>query len=450
MRRSVPEDLVLIQAMQAGDLKGLRGLYRRYGEVVYRLALRILDDPQDATETTQDVFLNLWRTTSYQPSRNRVLVYLLTITRAQSINRLRQTQSRPYRHQRWLIEYPSRASVLQDLSLEHNQLKELTEQVEHALDHLSDQQRQVIELAYYDGMSQSEIMVELQLPLGTVKANARQGLLHLRQLLTDWPYPAIGYADIELLEDPEQIELLLAGYALGNLTSEEVIQYKRLLEENPELAPEVECLQATLSLLPLSLPVTHRMPSDLEDKILQLAQTDITVVPVVTPQPPSPQRLSKPWRMVLIGVTAFTISFLGIRAYQLEQEVKTLQVNNQQLQRSQRVLTLLREPNKRFITMQSTMSGSRASGSLMVVPHRNLGLMGLQQVDPLPDENVYRLWAVVNGQPVFCADFKPNSHGEVLLEVPFKKWSMAAEVIVTVEPKPALSQPTGEAILRGN
>jgi RNA polymerase sigma-70 factor, ECF subfamily len=450
MRRSVPEDQVLIEAIKAGDLKGLRGLYRRYGEVVYRLALRILDDPEDATEITQDVFLNLWQATSYDSSRNRVLVYLLTLTRTQSINRLRQTQSRPYRQQRWLIEYPSRASVLHDLSLEHHQLKELTEQVEQALDHLSEQQRQVIELAYYDGMSQSEIMVELQLPLGTVKANSRQGLLNLRQLLTNWPYLTIGYTDIECLEDPEQIELLLAGYALGNLTSEEVIQYKRLLEEHPELTPEVECLQAALSLLPLTLPVTERMPSDLEDRILQRAQADITVVPVIIPPSQSPQRLSKPWRMVLIGAMTFTMSFLGIRACQLGQEVESLQTKNQQLQRSQQILTLLREPNKRFITMQSTTSGSEASGSLMVVPHRDLGLMGLQQVDPLPDEQVYRLWAMVNGQPVFCADFKPNSHGEVLLEVPFKQWSMATEVIVTVEPKKPLAEPTGEVLLKGN
>jgi RNA polymerase sigma-70 factor, ECF subfamily len=186
MERFESEDLDLIARMRSGDLEALSRLYRRYGTIVYRLSLKILDNAQEAEDLTQEVFLSLWRKPNYDPQRGKLVVYLLTMTRSQAINRIRQTQSYQQRLQRWQQQQPSHSEAIPNRPMEHAALQELSEQVSDALQTLSAEQRQVLELAYYHGLSQLEISTQLQLPLGTVKTHSRRGLLKLRQLLKDW------------------------------------------------------------------------------------------------------------------------------------------------------------------------------------------------------------------------------------------------------------------------
>jgi RNA polymerase sigma-70 factor, ECF subfamily len=186
MERLELEDLDLIARMRSGDLKALSRLYRRYGGIVYRLALKILDNSQEAEDLTQEVFLTFWRKPNFDPQRGKLVVYLLTMTRSQAINRIRQTQSYQQRLQRWHQQLPNHGQTAPNRPMEHAALRELSEQVSEALQALSAEQRQVLELAYYHGLSQSEISTQLQLPLGTVKTHSRRGLLKLRQLLKDW------------------------------------------------------------------------------------------------------------------------------------------------------------------------------------------------------------------------------------------------------------------------
>lgn len=176
------EDAPLIEAMRSGDLSALEQLYTRYGEAVYRLAVRILTNPQEAEDLTQEVFLTFWRNTSYDPARGTVLTYLLTMTRSRGINRLRQAKTRLNLLHRWNQHRPTAAP---NVPMEHASLTELSQRVAVALETLPANQRQVLELAYYDGLSQSEITERLQIPLGTVKTRSRQGLLKLRRLLKD-------------------------------------------------------------------------------------------------------------------------------------------------------------------------------------------------------------------------------------------------------------------------
>lgn len=176
------EDMPVVEAMRSGDLTALGTLYNRYGEPVYRLSLRILKNPQEAEDLTQEVFLAFWRSTGYDPQRGTVLVYLLTMTRSRAINRLRQAKSRLRLVERWTHQRPTSAP---DMPMENASLKELSHRVGEALQTLPANQRQVLELAHYDGLSQSEISEQLQIPLGTVKTRSRQGLLKLRQLLKD-------------------------------------------------------------------------------------------------------------------------------------------------------------------------------------------------------------------------------------------------------------------------
>lgn len=172
----------LFRALQAGDLSALGAIYDRYGEAVYRLALRILGDTTEAEDLTQEIFLAFWRTSKYDPNRGTMLVYLLTMTRSRAINRLHQKRSQQMllqRCQRSISTY-AESNLMENVSL-----GEISQRINKALEEIPENQQQVLKMAYYEGLSQSEITEKLNIPLGTVKTRTRQGLLKLRKLLKD-------------------------------------------------------------------------------------------------------------------------------------------------------------------------------------------------------------------------------------------------------------------------
>jgi RNA polymerase sigma-70 factor, ECF subfamily len=176
-------DLQVLKALQQGDTTALGIVYDRYGAVVYRLALRILANPTEAEDLTQEIFLAFWRgVDKYDPERGTLLVFLLTITRSRALNRLKQQTSQQNLQQK-VGDYLSQTHS--NPGMESATLTELCERMGIALGQLPSHQKQVLEMGYYQGKSQSEIARELNLPLGTVKTRSRQGLLKLRQFLQD-------------------------------------------------------------------------------------------------------------------------------------------------------------------------------------------------------------------------------------------------------------------------
>jgi RNA polymerase sigma-70 factor, ECF subfamily len=176
-------DLPVLKALQQGDTNALGILYDRYGTAVYRLALRMLTNPTEAEDLTQEVFLAFWRgVDKYDVDRGTLVVFLLTITRSRALNRLKQQGSQQNLSQR-VGNYLPRTD--RNPGMEAVTLTELRERMSSALNELPINQKQVLEMGYYQGKSQSEIAQELDLPLGTVKTRSRQGLLKLRQFLQD-------------------------------------------------------------------------------------------------------------------------------------------------------------------------------------------------------------------------------------------------------------------------
>jgi RNA polymerase sigma-70 factor, ECF subfamily len=176
-------DLQVVVALQQRNTKALGIVYDRYGIAVYRLALRMLRDPTEAEDLTQEVFLAFWRgVDKYDPQRGTLLVFLLTIARSRALNRLQQQNSQRNLQQRFgnhlspIPNHPGMESVA---------LTELSDRMGAALQQLPIAQKQVLEMAYYEGKSQSAIAQELDLPLGTIKTRSRQGLLKLRDFLRD-------------------------------------------------------------------------------------------------------------------------------------------------------------------------------------------------------------------------------------------------------------------------
>lgn len=172
-------DAELVAALKMGTVEALRHLYQRYGRLVYTLARQILHSDEEAEEITQDVFLTLWHKNTYQASRGSLSRYLVVLARSRAIDRLRSQTS----HQRRLHKWHLMMTDVSPTPLDVATLSERGERTRQALSTLSDKERQVIEIAYYEGLSQSEIAQRLEIPLGTVKSRSRQALRKLRQAL---------------------------------------------------------------------------------------------------------------------------------------------------------------------------------------------------------------------------------------------------------------------------
>jgi RNA polymerase sigma-70 factor (ECF subfamily) len=171
----------LIRGVAEGDNQALASLYDATSRTVYGLLLRILSDPSSAEEVLLDVYAQVWRQAAgYSPERGRPLAWLTTIARSRAIDRLRRTRQE-HRREAPLDEALRSAG---GESVEQGVLAgEVGAVVRAALAALAPEQRDVIELAYYGGMSHSEIAAARGLPLGTVKTRTRLGLTRLREIL---------------------------------------------------------------------------------------------------------------------------------------------------------------------------------------------------------------------------------------------------------------------------
>src|SRR5262245_56927435 len=168
----------------ANDPSALEVLYDRYAGLVYGLALAALRSADDAQDLTQEIFLSLYRQAeSYDPARGALAGFLATMTRTRAIDRLR-ARSRKVRLLRD-FQHSEPPAAKPPTALERISLAQCSERVRGALAQLPGEQRRVLEMAYYRGLSQSEIAADLDASLGTVKSWARRGLFALRDALGD-------------------------------------------------------------------------------------------------------------------------------------------------------------------------------------------------------------------------------------------------------------------------
>jgi RNA polymerase sigma-70 factor (ECF subfamily) len=175
------ESLAALVARAAeGDQTALAALYDETSALVYGLALRILRDHYAAEDVTIDVYAQVYRqVSSYDTNRGTPSAWLLTLTRSRAIDRLRQEAQRREREEP--LEATTRLPSLTAGPEEYSATTELRRLVQRALALLTPEQRQVIELAYYSGLSHNEIAAKLGQPLGTVKTRIRTGMMLLRE-----------------------------------------------------------------------------------------------------------------------------------------------------------------------------------------------------------------------------------------------------------------------------
>jgi RNA polymerase sigma-70 factor, ECF subfamily len=176
----VSVDAALAQRLLRQDVRAFEQLYDRHSRIVYGLVLRILQQAGTAEEVVQDIFLQLWRNASrYDSSRGPFLPWLLTLARNRALDHLRLKSERQRRREDQTEELPP-AIALPDYEAGLDQMRRAT-RVRKLMSALQPQQRRAIELAYFEGMSHSEIAEKLQEPLGTVKSWIRNGLLKLKE-----------------------------------------------------------------------------------------------------------------------------------------------------------------------------------------------------------------------------------------------------------------------------
>jgi RNA polymerase sigma-70 factor, ECF subfamily len=174
------EDLELMARLRSGDANAMGELYDRYTPLLYPVVHRIVKNAPDAEDALQEAWLQAWRASgAYDPARGSVAAWLLTIARSRALDRVRSAASRRRAESQADAEPPPPSD---DPSASPAR-RQISEQVRNALETLDARHRRVLECAYFDGLSQSEIAKRLEAPLGTVKSWTRQALGRLRDLL---------------------------------------------------------------------------------------------------------------------------------------------------------------------------------------------------------------------------------------------------------------------------
>jgi RNA polymerase sigma-70 factor (ECF subfamily) len=172
----------LMRAVAQGDETALAAIYDRYRLILFGLILRILHDRQEAEDVLQEAFLQVWRRArDFDESRGRAFTWLVTIARSRALDRLRALGSRAR-----LADEAAQAPHEDVADAAEDAVK--SEQgtiVRQALVELPEEQRRTLFLAYFEGLTQTEIAARLGDPLGTVKTRMRSGLIKLRELLRD-------------------------------------------------------------------------------------------------------------------------------------------------------------------------------------------------------------------------------------------------------------------------
>ena len=176
-----PDAGALLQQVARGDEKAFERLYEMVSSPVFGLVRRIVRDPAQSEEVTQEVMLELWRTAArYSPERGSAMTWVMTLAHRRAVDRVRSAQSATDRedkaHRRETTRPFDEVAEQVSTRLEH-------EQVRRCLSTLTDLQRESVELAYYRGLTYREVSELLDTPLGTIKTRLRDGLIRMRDCL---------------------------------------------------------------------------------------------------------------------------------------------------------------------------------------------------------------------------------------------------------------------------
>lgn len=181
---TIAADIELIQKIGMGDRASFETFYNRYIGLIYSTAFRVLNNQNDAEDVAQDVMFMIWeKSPMFDPARGKPLTWALTMTRNKAIDRIRSVQ------RRFRLQDEVEKETQADDFINHRRPADEIDALEKgnivrsAVMKLNREQREVIEMAYFGGLTQQEIASRLEEPLGTIKARIRRGMLRLKKLV---------------------------------------------------------------------------------------------------------------------------------------------------------------------------------------------------------------------------------------------------------------------------
>ncbi|NEQ97324.1 MAG: anti-sigma factor [Cyanothece sp. SIO2G6] len=240
----------------------------------------------------------------------------------------------------------------------------------------------------------------------------------------------------------EAQKLLAAGYVLGDLTPEEVVQVETQAVDNPALRQEITALQTSFDLMPQALEIVAA-PASLRYEIVA-AQSETQEVEV-SQQPPFRPRLR--W-LVLAGIAAIATFAVALDNLRLRHQLRLARQVD-----PDRVAAILQQPNSRLIAL--TSGDSEAAGTLLFTPGSwDEVIVSLGDLPPLPPDQIYRMWlALENGEVIYCGEFNTDDERSVYvrftpLETP-PQGVKTTELFVTVEAAEDQPSAEGQRVMTG-
>ena len=171
------EDWMLMQQVAQGNETALRTLYDRFGNLVFRNACQVLGSVSEAEDATQEVFVQIWKTSErYDPTRSKLITWVMLISRRMFIDRLRRRMVRPNS-----ISLDEGLHDIASADTQDNEIKESSAAIRRRMSELPELQREVIERVYLQGYSLREVAEQRNMPVGTIKSALSRGLGRLRE-----------------------------------------------------------------------------------------------------------------------------------------------------------------------------------------------------------------------------------------------------------------------------
>ena len=223
-------------------------------------------------------------------------------------------------------------------------------------------------------------------------------------------------------EIPDKLDELMAGYVLGNLSSEEAGELQQLLESQPERAKDIDSLKEVLELMPYALP-SMAPPQHLGDSIFQAAAIDIKEKPIQ-------KRFSLTGGKVAGYIAAVLVGALAWNNYSLRQNLITAQG---EIAHQKDVVAMLQNPETHLVSMKGMDMASSASGRIIMTPGEPKSVLILQKLPILPEGKYYQLWSIVHGKKVPSGQFNASKNGNVLVKLPTPSALEVTGLLITLE-----------------
>ncbi|BFM39554.1 anti-sigma factor [Synechocystis sp. LKSZ1] len=223
-------------------------------------------------------------------------------------------------------------------------------------------------------------------------------------------------------ELPDQLDELLAGYVLGNLSAEEAEALQRYLDAHPEKRQEIQGLQETLEMLPYALPPVP-LPESLHAAIAQIPQQR----PKRWPQIGIVRHL---WQRKVSLALAGLVAALAWSNYRLHQDLQLAQAETAY---QKDVVAMLQNPQTHLVSLQGMESAPQATGRVVMTPGEPQSVLIIQNLPPLPPGQFYKLWCVSQGKKIPSESFNAGKNGTVLAKLPTPSADDVTGIVITLE-----------------